>query len=261
MKLKIIYIPKGRAKEYAPLGCSLFTGCPYGCVYCSVPHTKRMTREEYHGTCNLIQEKYLLNLREDLRKLDLLSSKDNDYSTKEILLSFSCDPYPTDPVLRSFTRKALEIIGEEGFRATVLTKAGSKAVADFDILERYNWRFGTTLAFVNDTLRKQYEPGAASCADRIAAIRQAKARGVRTWLSMEPVIIPEEALATITELIDDIDDWRVGKWNHDKEADDIDWLDFFNKAWVLLEGKNVYWKNDLLKAVGIAREDLQYYKV
>jgi hypothetical protein len=33
-KLKIIYEPKGPAREYAALALNLYNGCTHGCIYC-----------------------------------------------------------------------------------------------------------------------------------------------------------------------------------------------------------------------------------
>lgn len=35
--MRIIYEPKGRAREYANLAANLYSGCIHGCVYCYVP--------------------------------------------------------------------------------------------------------------------------------------------------------------------------------------------------------------------------------
>ena len=50
--MKIIYEPKGKALEYAPLACNLYKGCPHGCRYCygptlPNPAKKGMTMEEW----------------------------------------------------------------------------------------------------------------------------------------------------------------------------------------------------------------------
>lgn len=31
---KCLYTPKGAAREYAPVGCNFYRGCPYQCLYC-----------------------------------------------------------------------------------------------------------------------------------------------------------------------------------------------------------------------------------
>lgn len=45
--MRIIYAPRGRALEYAPLAVSLYRGCPHGCVYCFVPDSTKIDREKF----------------------------------------------------------------------------------------------------------------------------------------------------------------------------------------------------------------------
>jgi DNA repair photolyase len=38
MKLKTIYKPRGRAKEYSEYALTIYNGCDFGCKYCFVPN-------------------------------------------------------------------------------------------------------------------------------------------------------------------------------------------------------------------------------
>jgi len=71
--------------------------------------------------------------------------------------------------------------------------------------------------------------------------------GIRTWVSLEPVVDPEQSLELIRETADFVDEYKIGRWNHDPKADEIDWKDFGNKAVALCEslGKKYYIKKDL----------------
>jgi hypothetical protein len=104
-----------------------------------------------------------------------------------------------------------------------------RAADDFDLYEGNGW-FGTTLAFTDDRSRQAWEPCAASVESRIEAIRTAHSLGIRTWVSMEPVIEPAQALDLVLELRHDVDEWRVGRWNHDARANSIDWTEFTSLA-------------------------------
>jgi DNA repair photolyase len=37
MSRLVIYEPKGKAGEYAPLALNLYAGCSHGCTYCFAP--------------------------------------------------------------------------------------------------------------------------------------------------------------------------------------------------------------------------------
>jgi DNA repair photolyase len=65
----------------------------------------------------------------------------------------------------------------------ILTKGDMLAAAnDFDLYGPSDW-FGVTLTFDNDTDSRKWEPGAALPGDRIAALKEAHNRGIRTWVS------------------------------------------------------------------------------
>jgi DNA repair photolyase len=46
--MRVIYLPKGRALEYAPLAVNLYNGCPHGCRYCYAPAMMHTTRKAWH---------------------------------------------------------------------------------------------------------------------------------------------------------------------------------------------------------------------
>ena len=83
---------------------------------------------------------------------------------------------------------------------------------------------------------------------RINAVKQAHARGTPTWISLEPVIEPGQALALIREIHLFVGHWKVGKINHSKEIEDKhDWLGFREQVVALLKsvGADYYIKNSL----------------
>ena len=111
---------------------------------------------------------------------------------------------------------------------------------------------GITLSFINDTSRREWEPMASTVQSRLNILRKAHEMGIYTWVSMEPVIIPQEALEVIRQAHDYVDFWKVGKLNHNKEVErSIDWPKFRDDAIALLEsfGSEYYIKEDLRKAV------------
>lgn len=228
-----IYEPRGAAREYAPLACNLYRGCLHGCTYCYAPATLRMRRADFHASSRARP-----GIIEALRKDAPRYAGGGDY----VLLCFTCDPYPPSPADSSPTREALQILARHDVPVEVLTKAGKRAIRDFDILggmrgappNSRRARFGTTLLFTRDEDRAEWEPNSASVEDRVEAIREAHRRGIPTWVSIEPIVIPEQALGLIETLSDVVDEWRVGKLNHHPLAAAIDWA---------------YWSVKLLDAV------------
>ena len=246
--MEVIYRPKGRALEYAPLAVNLYTGCPHGCTYCFAPNALRVDRDDFRLIVRP-RKNIIGRLEKDAIRLE------NHFCDDEILLCFACDPYPkggdtfegAHPYAH-LTRSALQILGHYGLQATVLTKGGVRAMRDFDLLKKHDFAFGTTISFRDDTLRQQWEPNAASVQERVEAIIAADAAGIRTWVSLEPVVDPDEAIAAIRLLSIYVDYWKVGKLNHSKEIEDsIDWAKFYVDVTTELNhiGAKYYIKNDL----------------
>jgi DNA repair photolyase len=137
---------------------------------------------------------------------------------------------------------------QHGLRFTILTKGGTRALRDFDLLEGYpGARFGSTIIFTDQKDADHWEPNAAPVKDRIEAIREAHRRGIPTWVSLEPVIDPQQALQLIETLHPVVDHWKVGKLNYRKLP--VDWLRFREDAREMLDslGADYYLKTSLTK--------------
>jgi len=233
----VIYEPSGRAAEYSPLALNLYDGCRHACLYCYASHVKRITHEKFSSRAN-VRKDILKRLESDCKKMS--------GDPRQILLCFTSDPYQPQGCVMDVTRDALLILEKYHMNATVLTKGGLRAAGDFDILKRNDWPFGTTLSFSSQKSASYWEPGAAWVHMRKEAIKIAHDMGVRTWVSVEPVIIPDEALAIMDELKDIVDTWKVGKINHNAELEKtLDWTKFLTDTEHVLAGKDLIIKNDL----------------
>jgi DNA repair photolyase len=235
--LDLIYEPKGKAKEYAELACDIYNGCTHGCIYC---YAKYYTKDVFYQQARP-QKDFIARLNKDVAQLAP--------DAPEILLSFHGDVYqPAEDQLK-LTRSALEILRGADLSFTVLTKAGTRAARDFDILEGYDKaRFGTTLIFTDQADADYWEPGAADIEDRISAIKTAHAMGISTWVSIEPVIDPAQAVLLVNRLHPFVDHWKVGKINYHKEIEDaVDWSQFRQDITELFEdvGADYYLKKSL----------------
>jgi len=241
MTLDIIYEPKGAALEYAPLACNLFKGCIFGCKYCYGPACLRMSKEEYHSGPN-IKTDVIERVTKDAKRLQAANDK------REILLSFIGDVCQT-PETVELTRQVLEILGEHDLNAMILTKGGTKAVPLFPVMQRYKFRFGTSVVWAKDELREKWEPNAATPFDRYDAVWVAQRRyDLKTWVSLEPIIETYEALVVIRSMSRIVDYWKVGKINHMPELEKaVDWYQFHKDVIALLDsvGADYYIKESL----------------
>lgn len=201
---------------------------------------KRYKQDAYYADA-APKQNVIAKLRKDVMSLN--------GDTPEILMSFQGDVYQPAELELGLTRQAIELFIEHDVPFTVLTKGGSRAVRDFDLLEGYDKaRFGTSLVFFDEDMAREFEPHAASTWDRIATIDVANRHGIPTWVSLEPVIEPGQALALIEILHDMVDFWKVGKINHNRELEQAhDWVKFREDVTNVLEkyGCQYYLKRSL----------------
>ena len=125
----IIYEPTGKAREYSELAANLYTGCAHACKYCYCPSIMRKSlqdwSESHHARTNVINQ-----FKRDAEKATI------EQKEKELLFSFMSDCYQNEESA-FLTRQALLICEQNNFKkVNVLTKAGFRAVNDFDIFQR-----------------------------------------------------------------------------------------------------------------------------
>lgn len=249
MSFKIIYEPKGRALEYADYALNIYNSCDFGCTYCYVPKVLHMDRQEFH-TISRARDNVLEKTEHDAKLC----------KGKTVLLCFTCDPYQWLDEELQLTRKVMGIFNRYGVNWIVLTKGGRAAERDFDLYKPGD-SFGSTLTLIDDMDSLKWEPEAASPMSRIKTLRSAHDLGIKTWVSMEPVIVPEQTLKLIEESYTFIDLYKIGKLNSVNSAGskryeelrqiekNTDWKNFGQRAEALLKqyGAEYYIKEDLRK--------------
>lgn len=242
--MRVIYEPKGRAKEYSELACNWYMGCTHGCKYCFAPGCMRKKMEDWHKNVTL-RDNILHLFRKDAE--DMYENKD----TRPILFSFLSDPYQPIEKKYKITRQILQIVKQYKLKSKILTKGSYELVSrDFDIIKAAKVELGVTVCFIDDEMRKEWEPNAAPVDERFQILKEAHEAGIYTWVSLEPVINPEQALAVIRKAAPYVNFWKVGKLNHMKEVEDkVDWHKFHADVVALLNSINAkyYIKEDLNK--------------
>lgn len=242
MKLKIIYEPRGRAREYAPLALNLFAGCTHGCLYCYVPDVLRVDRTVFHS--RVVPKG---NALERLAADATLLAGDK----RTVLMSFACDPYPPgNAECCGMTADALRIMADNKMRVAILTKNAHESTVDLALLQRMGWWYGMSLVWASDAKRAEWEPGTSDVLDRQRALGKARKMGVHTWVSLEPVIDCGEALEVIRMCRQFVDYWKIGKINYAPDLERQDWREFVAGVARLLPPERYLLKDGLKKAAG-----------
>ena len=159
--------------EYATDQITVYRYCPYQCRYCwawRIPlFANRIKRGRYDPV-------------EEAKRYVKLKDK------RVIVVSFTSDPYPPIENYKKLTRKVLEVLARSHHRVMVLTKNPCMALRDQDIFLKGDFWLGTTI--VTERFNNTLEPYAPSFLSRFHALEVAKCLGIKTWISIEP-IIPE----------------------------------------------------------------------
>lgn len=244
--MRAIYNTTGRAKEYCDKAVNLYSTCGHLCTYCYGANVTHQTPEQFFRDAEP-RRGILQQIHRDAIKMYAL--KDHG----PVLMCFITDPYQPVEARHRATRHAIDIMHANKIDVTILTKAGILAQRDFDLLGPRD-TFATTLTCVREDQAIPWEPKAASPQDRIANLRAARDRDIKTWVSFEPVIEPSWTFELIRMVAGDVDLIKVGTMNYHEHGKTVDWRRFGHEVKDLLEqlGTPYYLKKDLREAMGVA---------
>ena len=163
--------------------------------------------------------------------------RDETLRGKLVHLCFACDPYPTG-YDTSATREIIQLLKEYGNHVQILTKGDG--TQDFDLLDENDW-YGVT--YTGSTCGE--EPNALGRTARMYSIAYAKSKGIKTWVSFEPVINADSVLAKIAAHSCLFDKVKIGKLNY--YPSNINWPDFGRNVEALCKefGLDYYIKDGL----------------
>ena len=222
--MKPIYTPKGKAKEYGDYAINIYTGCPHKCYYCFAPNVLRKDKEIFH-TCVEPRK----NIVEEVKK-QIEREKITD---KLIHLCFTCDPYPTG-YDSTPTREIIKILKDSGNHVQILTKGNGNR--DFDLLDANDW-YGITL----DGIKNKSVP------IRLDSLAEAHSKGIKTWVSFEPVTDDRQFFIDLHCVSKIVDKVKIGKLNYHQS--DINWAEFGKNAEELCKSLGLdYYIKDSLRA-------------
>jgi DNA repair photolyase len=233
-----IYAPAGQAGEYAALATNPYRGCSNCCSYCFVPGVIRESRKIFDAGA-VPRPAFVDHLRRDARKYQAAGIRE------QVMLSFTSDPYhPGDTTL---TRQTLEVLRDHGMGFCTLTKGGTKSLRDLSLFRADSDAFAATLTSLDDAFSKKWERRAALPGDRIAALKAYNAKGIFTWVSLEPVLDVDASLAIVEATHGFVDFFKIGRINYSSLTRSIDWRSYTERMIELCDrlGARHYVKRDL----------------
>jgi DNA repair photolyase len=172
---------------------NLYRGCTHGCVYCYAPsltHDERGWGSYVDVKVNApdVMERELKGLRRD-----------------QVFLSSASDPYQPVEAKYRVTRRCLELLRRSRFPVSILTRS-PLILRDLELLKRLEWvRVGMSITTVPV---REFEPGVPPLRRRIATLKEIASAGIRTWVSLAPVI-PGAIKVDLEGLFKDISDAGV----------------------------------------------------
>ena len=207
-KLKVIYRPRGPAREYAELALNPYKGCTHRCIYCYNAKRFQAPGEFYRSAQP--RDNIVENVRHDCQVLyDIYG-----WDCPEIHLTFLGDCYQPAELDLEITRKIIIALIDYNLPFTILTKS-PLILRDVDLLGPYkHFRAGFSFTTIDQDEADLWEPGCRPVADRISALRQFARFGKLVWISLEPVMRIESTINVIHELKTLPEGYWIGALNH-----------------------------------------------
>lgn len=200
--------------EYGDYTMNHVLGCAHGCKY----PCYAMLQKKRFGQVDSYEQwmaPYLVsNTLEILdREIPRLKSK-----IKSVQLCFTTDPFMYGyEEIANISLSAIQKLNAAGIKCTVLTKG----LLPIELATCSNENeYGITLISLDEEYRVRIEPGAASYAARIAALKALHDKGIKTWVSVEPYPTPnliEQDLTKLLESISFVDKVIFGRTNYSTE--------------------------------------------
>jgi len=210
--------------EYGDYTMNHVQGCVHGCKY---PCYAYLLKRRFGQTKDYKDWLEPVLVSNTLELLDKEIPKLRD-KIQSVHLCFTTDPFMKGyPEVSRMSLAAIRKLNDTGIKCTTLTKG----LLPIELAELSTENeHGITLITLDEEYREQMEPGAVSCADRLAALKALHDAGCKTWVSVEPYPTPnmiEQDLHEILEAVSFTDKIVFGKMNYSKVANSYERHKFF----------------------------------
>lgn len=232
---KLIYQPKGKAREYSPWACNLYNGCSNKCEYCY----------NRHGVGAKLLGNDIPTLKtgatiEQFKK-ELLKYKDQIIADgKGLFFSFVSDPFLDDTF--ELNMECANIALKEKVPCVFLSKRRVPVqMIPMFMKHVHKVKVGFTLTGFD-----HLEPGADTNEQRITEIKALSTRGISTWASIEPIIDPDKSLEMIEKAYGaGCREFKIGLLSGKKNYTTEQIRTFLRKIEPFMNGCNVYLKDSI----------------
>ena len=209
-------------------GMNLFRGCTHGCIYCD--SRSACYRMSHNFEDIEIKENAISLLEEALKR-----------KRKKCMIGLGSmsDPYIPQELKLNYTRKALELISEYNFGATLITKSAN-VLRDADLFCDINSKakcvIQMTLTTYDEKICKMIEPNVSTTKERFDALKILRDKRIPTVVWLTPIL----------PFINDTEENIVGILNYCKEAN-VFGIICFGMGFTLRDGNREYFYEQLDK--------------
>jgi DNA repair photolyase len=127
------------------------------------------------------------------------------------------------PEVQEMSLALIARLNEAGIACSILTKG----ILPGDLADPARYpvanTHGISLVSLDEGFRRQWEPGAAPCVERIAALRNLHEAGRQTLVHIEPYPTPniiEQDLSALLEAVAFVEHVFFGRWNYNRRVSD-----------------------------------------
>lgn len=159
-----------------------YVGCQHACHYCYADFIRKFQN---------IKESWGDFVYAKVNCPELLEKELEKNKAGHIWLSSVTDCYMPLEGKFKLTRKILKIIAKSPYKnkfsIEILTKS-ALVKRDFDLLKKLNVELGMSIGIIDDEKARILEPLASSPKERIKALKEAKAQGIKVYGFISPVL-------------------------------------------------------------------------
>lgn len=168
--------------DFADWTLNPYGGCAFGCSYCFVPAMKArlgVALPAPWGEYVEVKENAAETLRRQMRTVK---------PKERIAIGTATDPYQPAERTHRITRSLLEQLCFYDNPVSITTRS-PLVLRDVDVLLRLaNVRVNVSIPFVDDAVRRAFEPNAPAPAGRLECVRRLRDAGIRVSIFWAPVL-------------------------------------------------------------------------